>query len=222
MKIKRLKSSFLLLFLCLTTLNFALAGNQPITSVELEDDVATLKRGATIYYNTCRLCHDLKYVKYQTLAEVGFSKKEIDELRGELPAYTPLMSTTTNENATQIFGMIPPDLTLMAKARKQGPDYIYTLLTSYHEKEDASIENSFFNGIKMPDVMAYSVAIDENEKSHIDKKIKDVVSFLLWASDPRAAERKSMGKYVILYLLVLSGLLFVVMKRTWSRLDQKS
>ncbi len=222
MKINPLKSSVLLFSLCLATFNFAFADSQAITSVELNNDVATLKRGAIIYYNTCRLCHDLKYVKYQTLTEVGFSKKEIDELRGELPASTPLMSTTTNENATQIFGMIPPDLTLMAKARKQGPDYIYTLLTSYHEKEDASIENSFFSGIKMPDVMAYSVAIDESEKSHIDKKIKDVVSFLLWASDPRAEERKAIGKYVILYFLVLSGLLFVVMKRVWSRLDQKN
>ena len=67
--------------------------------------------------------------------------------------------------------------------------------------------------------MNISTSIDEAQKTKISSEIKDVTEFLLWASDPRAAERKTTGMYVIGYFILLSIMLYLVMKRVWSRLD---
>lgn len=205
----------------ISPMGFAAASSNahPLADVEIAQDEASLKRGVMIYYNTCRLCHSMKYVSYKNLSEVGFSDKEINDLRGELPKSDKLKSTTIDETLNNLFGMVPPDLTLMAKARKQGPQYIYTLLTSYHETSENVYENKFFPGVKMPDVFAYSVALTPEDKLRIENKAKDVSAFLLWASDPRAQERKSLGVYVIGYLIILSIMLYFLMKRVWSRLD---
>jgi len=197
---------------------FASSDEHPLANVEIPKDEASLKRGAMIYYNTCRMCHSMKYVSYQNLAEIGFSDKEINGLRGDRLKSEKLASTTSDEINNELFGLVPPDLTLMAKARENGAKYIYTLLTSYYEKSEGVYDNKFFPNVKMPDIFAYSVALDAEEKSKIENKVKDVSAFLLWASDPRAEERKSLGVYVIGYLIVLSLMLYFVMKRVWSRL----
>ena len=67
--------------------------------------------------------------------------------------------------------------------------------------------------------MDSAIAADDAAKLAIENKVKDVAEYLTWAADPRAAERKSLGKYVIAYLILLSTMLYMVMKRVWSRLD---
>ncbi len=185
--------------------------------VSVEQD--NLKKGATIYYNLCRLCHSLKYIKYQHLLDIGFSESEVNTLRQGKLMNKAIVSTSTPENAMKMFGMVPPDLSIMAKARKQGPEYIYSLMLSYVENSEGVYENQIFNGIKMPDVFSYSIAQGEQEKQAIQKDVADVASFLTWASDPHATERKSMGLGVIAYLVVLSGLMYLVMRRVWRRLE---
>jgi len=128
-------------------------------------------------------------------------------------------SRTISENVlTKIYGMVPPDLSVMAKARKHGPRYIYTLLTSYKEK-DGVYDNALFPGIKMPDIMDISTAADNTERGEKKRDVKDVTEFLLWASDPHAAERKTTGYFVVAYFIVLSLLLYIIMKRVWGRLE---
>ncbi len=185
--------------------------------VSVEQD--NLKKGATIYYNLCRLCHSLKYIKYQHLLDIGFSESEVNTLRQGKLMNKAIVSTSTPENAMKMFGMVPPDLSIMAKARKQGPEYIYSLMLSYVENSEGVYENQIFNGIKMPDVFSYSITQGEQEKQAIQKDVADVASFLTWASDPHATERKSMGLGVIAYLVVLSGLMYLVMRRVWRRLE---
>ncbi len=201
---------------------FASESSYPLADVDIAEDEASLKRGAMIYYNTCRLCHNLKYVTYKNLTEIGFSDKEINDLRGDILATEKLSSTSTKKALNELYGMVPPDLTLMAKARKQGPRYIYTLLTSYHETAENVYDNKLFPGIKMPDIFAYSVALTAEEKTTIENKAKDITSFLVWAADPRAQERKSLGIYVIGYLIILSTMFYFLMKRVWSRLDKET
>ena len=202
-----------------STAVLASSSEHPLADVEIMQDEASIKRGAMIYYNTCRLCHSMKYIRYQNLAEIGFSDKEINELRGDKLKSAKFTSTTTDVSNNDLFGLVPPDLSVMAKARKNGPQYIYTLLTSYYEKSENVYDNKFFPNIKMPDIFAYSVALSEAEKTEVTEKAKDVSSFLLWASDPRAQERKTLGVYVIAYLIILSLMFYFVMKRVWSRLD---
>jgi len=220
-----MKKIFGLFLLCVSFswagISFASGDTHPLADVDIPQDEASIKRGLMVYYDSCRMCHSMKYIQYRGLADIGLSDTEISNLRGDKPLSDRFSSTTTDETANDLFGMVPPDLSLMAKARKQGPRYIYTLLTSYYEKSEGVYENKHFPGIKMPDVFAYSVALNAEEKSVIENKVKDITSFLLWASDPRAKERKSLGVYVIGYLVILSAMFYFLMKRVWARLDDE-
>jgi len=197
---------------------YAASTGKLMDGYNVSTETQSLKNGATIYYNLCRLCHSLKYIKYQHFLEVGFTKTEVNELRGTQSLATPIMSTADDTVANQMFGMVPPDLSVMAKARKNGPDYIYSLMLSYIEKENGGYDNALFHGIKMPDVFAISIAQNDSEKSALKSKAADVTSFLTWASDPHAMERKQLGIYVIIYLIVLSALFYLIMRRVWARL----
>ncbi len=217
-----MKKTFVAFFVGLLLLvsNISLAGSSvyPLAKIEAFQDEETLKRGVMVYYNSCRLCHSMKYIRYQDLVEIGFSTAEIKKLRGRL---TEKRLTSINSAAilTEIYGLVPPDLSLMAKARNQGPQYIYTLLTSYYEKSANIYDNKLFPGIRMPDIFSHSLALNLQEKTKIENKILDVTAFLVWASDPRAQERKSLGRYVIAYLVGLSIMFYFVMKRVWRRLE---
>lgn len=213
-------------FLLVSVLTLISTGAIASTEMHLKDidvatDTASRHRGFEVYYNLCRMCHQLKYVKYQYLKDIGFKKPEIDAMRGTKLVNEHISSTLKESSAMRLFGKVPPDLSLMAKAREDGPSYIYTLLTSYHvvngQGKGLFVENSLFNGIKMPDPFAYSVASPQRKKKVISD-LKDVVSFLYWASDPKADERKSMGVWVIGYLILLSVLLYLIKRRVWSRL----
>lgn len=208
-----------LLFLFFSKTLFASSAAIPLAEIDIVQDQNSIKRGAMIYYNVCRLCHSMKYIKYQNLQEIGFSEVEIDKLRGEHLINQAMKGLMSDEASLEYYGMVPPDLSVMAKARKHGPQYIYTLLTSFSEK-DGSYTNKLFPGTKMPDVLNYSIAIDSSAKQAIEAQAKDVTEFLTWSADPRAAERKSLGKYVIAYLIILSIMFYLVMKRVWSRLDK--
>lgn len=207
---------------------FSLAGGayassdaHPVKDVDIPQDEQTIKQGAMVYYNLCRMCHSMKYITYRDLGDIGFTDKEINNLRGDRLKSAKLVSTTSDEMNTELFGMVPPDLSVMAKARKHGAQHIYTLMTSYYEKPEGGYDNKYFPHVKMPDVFGYSVALDAKEKAEIEQKALEVSAYLLWASDPRAQERKSLGKYVILYLIILSIMFYFVMKRVWSRLDNE-
>ncbi len=199
---------------------FATTSNFPLENIKFTQDQASLQRGAKIYYDVCRLCHSLKYIKYKVLQEIGFTKEQVDLLRGDIPISASLSKTSSDKMLNSQYGQVPPDLSLMAKARKHGPQYIYTLLTTYSEKEGV-YENAVFPGIKMPDALNVANAIDESLKQEIKSKAKDVTEFLLWSSDPRAAVRKTIGTYVVIYFLILSVMLYFIMKRVWSRLDKE-
>ena len=219
---KILKNIPLVILFSWTGIVFASSGGHPLTDVEITQDQEALKRGAMIYYDTCRLCHNMKYISYQNMTEIGFSDKEVDEWRGDRLKSDKFTATTSDEINNELFGMIPPDLSLMAKARKHGPQHIYTLMTSYYEKSENVYDNKFIPNTKMPDIFGYSVATSTEEKAIIENKVKDVTAFLLWASDPRAEERKSLGVYVIAYLILLSTMFYFLMKRVWSRLDKET
>ncbi len=215
---KSLKYLFCFLsFSFAASLAHASSGGVALADVDIADDQASLQRGFKEYYNICRMCHRLEFVKYQYLMDIGFDKAYVDALRGTRLVNEHIPATISPEIATKLFGAEPPDLSLMAKARKHGPRYIYTLLTSYYEKPDGSYDNKLFPAIKMPDPLAHSVASEARKKLE-EEKIKDLVAFLTWSADPRAAERKSLGVWVLLYLFVLTGLFYAVKKRVWNRL----
>ncbi len=113
------------------------------------------------------------------------------------------------EDARKVFGKAPPDLSLMAKARGRGSKgavYINALLVSYNE---TPAKNSVFPGIAMPP--SFSATDPE-----LKQKANDVAAFLLYAAEPSAEERKTMGGYVLGDMAILTALLFLLNRETWK------
>ena len=209
-------------------------------------DRASLRRGLIVYRNVCSACHSLNLVAYRHLSGVGFSDDEIKAIaaavevadgpndQGEMfqrPGRTSdkFKAPFANVNAARVAnnGAYPPDLTLMTKARKGGANYVHALLTGY---KDAPA------GVTVADGMSYNVyfpsqqiamgsplndgSVDypDGTKATVDQMAKDVVTFLAWTAEPEMEARKRLGLKVLLFLLVLTGMLFALKRMIWSDL----
>ena len=186
--------------------------------VEFERSPDALKRGAEVVTGVCMGCHSLHYVKYRDLQKVGFTSAELDTLRGSKSLDEPLLSATTDEVAIELFGLVPPDQSLLAKAREGGASYIYALLTHYEKDAQGNVSNELFPGLRMPDVLNYASA-DLPQRVALQQQVRDAALFLEWASDPHADERRHIGVYVLAYLFVLTFLLYLIKRRVWARLS---
>lgn len=183
-------------------------------------DVASLERGVDALMNDCHSCHSLKYIKYRDLTRFGLSKQKVDSWRGEQSADAPLLATMSESDAMLAFGKAPPDLSLMAKARDGGVNYVYSYLLAYFIAADGVTGNHVFPETHMPDPLGIATATDTAQRATIQARAKDIVSFLAWAADPHGEERIQLGYYVIGYLLVLTTLLYFVKGLIWSRLQR--
>jgi cytochrome c1 len=133
-----------------------------------------------------------------------------------------------NEQAarTSNNGALPPDLSLMAKAREGGPDYIHAILTGFHEKPpvgfkvlDGKYFNPYFPGgnISMPPPLSDNqVTYSDGTKATVDQMAHDVSTFLMWTAEPKLEERHRTGFGVMIFLLLLSVLLFLSYKKLWK------
>ena len=202
------------LLLSVASLN---AAANELAEVEFERSPEALKRGAEVVTSVCMGCHTLHYVKYRDLEKVGFSSAALDKLRGTQGLDEPLHSALTDDMAIELFGLVPPDQSLLAKAREGGARYIYTLLTRYEKDAKGNVSNLLFAGLRMPDVLDYASA-DLAQRAALQKQVRDAAVFLEWASDPHADERRHIGVYVLAYLMVLTFLLYLIKRRVWARL----
>ena len=187
--------------------------------IDIPHGPEALRRGAEVVANVCMTCHSLKYVQYGGLSQLGFSDKELNTLRGGKALKEPLLAGMDADMLREGFGILPPDLSLMANAREGGSGYIYELLTGFYQKADGSVDNHVFPGIKMPDVLNYSDAKEPAQRAPLQEQAKDVAAFLVWTADPHATERHHLGYYVLAYLAVLTLLLYLSKRRVWARLD---
>ena len=124
-------------------------------------------------------------------------------------------------------GALPPDLSMIVKGREGGAHYVYSILTGFHETPPPGFTvtagkyyNPYFEGwnISMPNTALTDKAVTftDGTPATIDQEAHDVATFLAWASDPKMEERKRMGFGVIIFLLVLSGLLFAAYRKVWK------
>ena len=205
------------LFVILGVLTLPVAAQA--ADIDIPHGPEALRRGAEVVANVCMACHSLKYVQYGGLSQLGFSEKELDILRSGKDLKEPLLAGMDPNMLQESFGVLPPDLSLMANAREEGPAYIYELLTGFYQKADGSVDNHVFPGVKMPDVLNFSDAKEPAQRAPLQEQAKDVAAFLDWAADPHAAERHRLGYYVLAYLVVLTLLLYLSKRRVWARLD---
>jgi cytochrome c1 len=211
-------------------------------------DKAQLQRGWQVYRDVCSSCHSMNLVRYRNLTDIGLSADQVKEIaagyevedgpndegemfmRPALPA-DAIKAPFPNDQAARFAngGALPPDLSLMAKARKHGPDYLWTLLTHYEEPpEDVDLMpgmsyNPAFPGhqIAMPQ-MIFDDSVyfdDENADTSKEAIAADVTAFLMWTAEPKLEDRKNLGIKVMLFLLVMTGLFYALKKRVWKDVE---
>lgn len=211
--------NMLLKFILLSALcSPAWAAEVKLDKIRIATDIPAIEQGAEDMMASCHGCHSMKYLKYHDLIRFGISKHKVDGWRGDQPLDAPLLAQMSESDAMQSFGKAPPDLSLITKAREGGADYVYSYLLAYYTAQDGMPGNHVFPETRMPDPLGISGVTDEAQHAAIQTQAHDIVSFLSWAADPHAGERKRLGYYVIAYLFVLTGLLYLLKNQIWSRL----
>jgi ubiquinol-cytochrome c reductase cytochrome c1 subunit len=194
------------------------AAEAKLENIKVDTSLPAIERGMDVLMNNCHNCHSLKYVKYLDLVKLGVDRKKVDALRGDQPMDAPLTGLMSDEAGMQTFGRIPPDLSLMTKAREGGPSYVYSYLLGYYNTPEGVTGNHIFPETKMPDPLGISTATEPAQQEEIRKTAHDIVSFLAWAADPHEQERHRLGYFVIGYLVILTFLLYLVKNQIWARL----
>ncbi len=196
----------------------AWAEEAKLEKIQVDTSVLAVERGVDTFMNACHGCHSLKYVHYRDLAGFGVNKDKISAWRGDSTLDAAMTSLMSDDAAMQSFGKIPPDLSMMTKAREGGNSYLYSYLIGYYLTPEGMTSNHVFPETKMPDALGMSGATDPAQRSEVQAKAHDIVSFLSWAADPHEAERLTLGYYVIGYLIILTLLLYNVMLAVWSKI----
>ena len=127
-------------------------------------------------------------------------------------------------------GAYPPDMSVLVKARKGGANYIYSVLVGYEDPpsgvtlDEGVYYNKYMigNKIKMPNNLIDGlVEYSDGTQSTVEQMAKDVTTFLAWAAEPELEERHRTGVKVIIYLILLTILVYLSMKKIWSRIDSE-
>lgn len=250
-----MKKLFLLLII-LPTISFASGGGAnsalhpkqmkwEFDSIFGRFDRASAQRGFQVYKEVCSACHGLSLVAYRNLGEIGFSEAEIKQIASEylvedgpndegdmferdgLPS-DRFVKPYPNEQASRAAngGAYPPDLSLITKARHDGPNYVYSLLTGYEDAPDdfhlteGKYYNPYFEGrqISMPAPITDDAQIEYIDGTYATKEQMaiDIVNFLQWAAEPETEHRKKMGVRTMVFLLLLFLILIAAKKAVWK------
>ena len=207
-------------------------------------DRQAAQRGAQVYLEVCSACHSMHHLYYRNLEDLGFSMAEIKEIAakkdvkdgpndaGEMfdrpasPADRFVSPYPNNEAARAANnGALPVDLSLIIKARHDGGNYVYSLLTGYGEPPaDFHMMprlhyNPYFEGgqISMPPPLSKDqVTYMDGTPATVEQMAHDVVIFLQWAAEPEMEHRKSMGLKVMLFLCAFTVFFYIVKKKIWK------
>lgn len=209
-------------------------------------DKQAAQRGFQVYKEVCSACHGLSRIAFRNLTEIGFTPAEVKALastyqitdgpnddgdmfdRPGKPSDS-FVPPFPNEQAARAAynGAYPPDLSLIVKARQDGANYLYSLLTGYADAPahvqltDGQYYNPYFPGGKlaMPaplsdDLVSYS----DGTNATVDQMSRDVVTFLQWTAEPEMESRKQMGLKVLIYLAIFTVFMYVAKRNIWRRI----
>lgn len=209
-------------------------------------DRAAQQRGLQVYREVCAGCHSLDLIAFRNLSDLGYDVDQIKAIAAEATVidgpdddgemferaglasdYFPAPFPNAKAAAASNGGAIPPDLSLMTKARVGGPDYLFALLTGYGEPP-ADFElleglnyNKYFPGHQI--AMAQPLDDDAVEyadgtTASLDQMARDLTTFMMWTAEPMLEERKNMGVKVLFFLIIFTAVLYAVKRRVWADL----
>ncbi len=207
-------------------------------------DRAALQRGFQVYTEVCSTCHSMNLVHYSDLEALGYTdeeikaiaaQKQVDDINDQGEAVKrparpadAFVAPFANEKAARAAnnGALPPDQSVLVKAREGGPDYLHALLIGYSDPPagvkmgDGMNYNKYFPGnhqIAMPAPLSdKSVTYSDGTEATLDQEARDVTAFLMWAAEPKMEERKQTGWKAILFLLVMTGFLYGAKRKIWA------
>ncbi|PTQ07353.1 cytochrome c1 [Sphingomonas oleivorans] len=217
-------------------------------------DRQQLQRGFQVYKEVCAACHSLRFVAFRDLEGIGFTKPEVKAIANqwaiEVPAINPDTGEATtrkampsdyfpspyaNETAARAANnnALPPDLSLMAKAREGGAPYVHSLLTGYRDPPadlpaDARpgpslYYNPYFANLNIamppPLVADGQVSYADGTSASVDQMATDVSAFLVWTAEPKLENRHRTGVAVVIFLIIATTLAYLSYRNIWA--DQK-
>lgn len=210
-------------------------------------DKAQLQRGFQVYKEVCAACHSLKLLSYRNLRALGFSEAEVKAIahhenvpggpndegvivdRPALPSdrfHSPYPNPEAARAANN--GALPPDLSLITSARKDGANYVHALMIGFQEAPadmkmgQGMHYNKYFPGHQIamaPPLSDGLITYADGTTNTVDQMASDVTAFLYWAANPHMEDRKQMGVMVMIYMLIFTTLLYMTMKRIWARVE---
>ena len=216
-------------------------------------DRASLQRGYQVYQEVCSGCHSAQHLSYRNLSEKGGPEFSVEEAKAIAAQFEvedgpnsdgemfmrpgrlsdkfvkpyPNVEASTAANG----GAYPPDMSVLAKARKGGADYIYSLLLGYEEPpagfeiDEGVYYNKYMSGNKIKMTAPLSdglVEYSDGTQSTTAQMAKDITTFLVWTAEPHLESQHRMGFKVIIYLIILLTLVYMSKQKVWSRIGSKS
>lgn len=234
----------------------------PSNSIFGKFDKAQLQRGLKVYQEVCAACHSLKYVAFRDLAQLGYEEGQVKTLAAGWPIEQPTSNAETGEAMTRKNvasdrfpspylneiaaraannNALPPDLSLMVKAREDGANYIYSLVgpDGYRNQEGYKNEHGdellkkfpdvktpkglYFNpyfpnlNIAMPPPITADgqVTYDDGTKATRDQMAKDVSAFLVWTAEPNLEARHAAGLGALGFIAIFIVLAIGAYRNVW-------
>jgi len=213
---------------------------------------AQLQRGFQIYSEVCSACHSLKLVSFRDLKGIGYNEAEIKKIASDWKTQVPSINPDTGEASTRKAlpsdnfpppfanevaaraannNALPPDLSLMHKAREGGASYIFSILTGYQNQPAELLKrfpdakpppnlhyNPYFANLNIampPPLKGGEVTFADGSPNDLQHEAQDVAAFLVWASEPTLANRHAAGLAVTVFLLVASILAYLAYQQIW-------
>jgi ubiquinol-cytochrome c reductase cytochrome c1 subunit len=216
-------------------------------------DNRQLQRGFQVYSEVCSACHSLKLVSFRDLKGLGYNDAEIKKIASDWKTQVPSINPDTGEAATRKAlpsdtfpspfandvaaraannNALPPDLSLMTKAREGGAAYVYSILTGFQNQPVELLQkfpeaktplhlhyNPYFanRNIAMPPPLTTNgqVTYADGTPATVDQMAKDVAAFLEWTAEPNLEARRAAGLAVAVFLLVGTILAYLAYQQIW-------
>lgn len=240
---KKIITAFMMM--ALPALGMAAGSSIPLMSANIDlDDKESLQRGAEIFINNCLNCHSAHYLRYNRMGEdLGMDEAKVKELMYTTDKVGDTMQVTIDpKEAKGWFGTVPPDLTVIERFR--GEDWLYTYFLTFYKDESRpfGVNNLLFKDVGMPHALLDMQGLPEpiyKTVTHADgtteqvvdgigpatggnmneaeyqQAVRDLVGFMVYMGEPAKLVRYDLGWKVILFLIFLSGLLYLVKKEYW-------
>lgn len=207
-------------------------------------DRAAQQRGFQVYKEVCSACHSMRLMSYRNLLDIGLSESEVRAIAAsfqvtdgpndegamfERPGRLSdrFRRPFANDQAARAGnnGALPPDLSVIVKARHDGANYLRALLTGYKDPPagvtvmEGMHYNEYFPGhqIAMPNVLSDGqVTFADGTRATVDQMARDVTTFLAWAAEPELERRHQMGVKILIFLAILGGLAYATKRKVWA------